>query len=42
MLAMADRAAAGVWQQFAATSGLRVESAYEGTGTSIVRIYRID
>jgi hypothetical protein len=42
MLAVSDRAAAGVWHQIAATSGIRVDPIYQATGTSLVRIYPID
>jgi len=39
ILTASDRAAAGVWYQMPATSGLRVDPLYPETGTSIVRIY---
>jgi Zn-dependent protease with chaperone function len=42
MLAVSDRAAAGVWHQMPATSGMRVDALYPETGTSIIRIYVID
>jgi heat shock protein HtpX len=42
VLAVSDRAAAGVWYQAAPTSSLGVEPMYQGIGTSIVRIYAID
>jgi len=42
MLAASDRAAAGVWYQIPAMSGIRVGAIYEQTGASIIRIYAID
>jgi len=42
MLAVSDRAAAGVWYQFPATTGIRVDPISEGLGTTLVRIYAID
>jgi hypothetical protein len=42
MLAVSDRAAAGVWHEIPATSGIRVDPIYEGIGTTMIRIYPID
>jgi hypothetical protein len=42
VLAVSDRVAAGVWYQAAPASSLTVEAMYQGTGSSIVRIYAID
>jgi hypothetical protein len=42
MLAVSEHAAAGVWHQVPATSGMRVEPVYQETGTSVIRIYPID
>ena len=42
MLAVSDRAAAGVWYQVPATAGIRIDPIFQGTGTSIIRIYPID
>jgi hypothetical protein len=42
MLALSDRAAAGVWHQIQPTSNIRIDPIYEGTGRFIIRTYRID
>jgi hypothetical protein len=42
MLAVSDRAAAGVWHQMPPVSSLRVDPIYQWTGTSIIRMYPID
>jgi heat shock protein HtpX len=42
MLAASEHAAAGVWHQMPAASGLRVEAIYQWTGTATIRIYSID
>ena len=42
MLAMSERAAAGVWYQTPATSSIRIDPISEGMAMSIIRIYPID
>jgi hypothetical protein len=42
MLAVSERAAAGLWYQFPATAILRGDAVSEGPGTTLVRIYAID
>jgi hypothetical protein len=42
MLAVSDRAAAGVWHQVPIGSGVRVEPIYQTTATAIIRVYAID
>jgi heat shock protein HtpX len=42
MLAISEQAAAGVWYQFPATSGMRVDPIDDATGTSVIRVYAID
>jgi hypothetical protein len=42
VLAVSDRAAAGVWYHIAATSSIRVDPISDMTGASIVRIYSIE
>ena len=42
VLAVSERAAAGVWYQIPATSTLRVDPISAGMGTSIIRIYPIN
>ena len=42
MLAVSDRAAAGVWHQMPPVSSLSVDPIYQWTGTSIIRMYPID
>ncbi len=42
MLAVSERAAAGVWYQVPATSSISIDPISGGMGTSIIRIYPID
>ena len=42
MLSASDRAMAAVWHQFRPAAGMRVEPIYQGTSTSLIRIYSID
>jgi len=42
MLAASDRVVAGVWHQFSATTGVRVDAAYGQAATAIIRIYPLD
>lgn len=42
MLAVSDRAAAGVWHQMPATPSMTVGPIYQWTGTSLIRVYQLD
>ena len=42
MLAVSERAAAGVWHQVPEAAGLHIEPLNERTGTSIIRVYSIN
>ena len=42
MLAVSERAAAGVWYQMPATPSIRIDPISGGMGTSLIRIYSID
>jgi heat shock protein HtpX len=42
ILAVSDRAAAGVWHEIQRTGNMRVEAIPQATGTSVIRIYSID
>jgi hypothetical protein len=42
MLSASDRAVAAVWHQFRPAAGMRVDLIYQGTSTSLIRIYSIE